>query len=113
MSVLGFLCQPNPPSCSTGRYPPDKRPKDCAPSARTVRSAPSESVEGYLAGKFGEALEEVREAMTGLGRSLPLSELAVKAYELYEGFRPEIPPGKKGWGAAGRLHLARIRAMSG
>jgi len=71
-----------------------------------------ESVERYLEGKFGEALGDAEEAMTQLARSLPLSELAVRGYALYEAFRPEIPPGKKGWGAAGRLDLDRIRAMA-
>jgi hypothetical protein len=54
-----------------------------------------ESVERYRAGKFGEALEDVREPMTALARCLPLSELALRAYELYEAFRPEVPPGKR------------------
>ena len=47
-------------------------------------------------GKFGDALEDVSAAMLYLPRSLPPSELAEKAYVLYERFRPEIPPGKKG-----------------
>jgi len=34
--------------------------------------------------------------MLELAKSLPLSQLAQKAYALYEKFRPEIPPGKKG-----------------
>jgi hypothetical protein len=68
--------------------------------------------ERYLESKFGEALGDAEEAMTQLARSLPLSELAVRGYELYEAFRPEIPQGKKGWGAAGRLDLTRIRAMA-
>ncbi len=55
-----------------------------------------ESVETYLESKFGDALNEVTEAMTELAKSLPPSELAEKAYTLYEKFRPEIPPGKKG-----------------
>src|ERR1019366_4826341 len=36
------------------------------------------------------------------------SELAHDAYPLYERFRPEIPAGKKGWGAKGDLDLALI-----
>jgi hypothetical protein len=32
--------------------------------------------------------------MLGLGKSLPPSQLAEKAYTLQEIFRPEIPPGK-------------------
>jgi len=35
-------------------------------------------------------------AMLELAKSLPPSQLAQKAYALYEKFRPEIPPGKKG-----------------
>jgi len=37
-----------------------------------------------------------------------VKELAAKAYALYEKFRPEIPPGKKGWGASGKLRLDLI-----
>jgi hypothetical protein len=44
--------------------------------------------------------------------SLPPSELAEKAYTLYEKFRPEIPPGKKGWGASGKLDPDLIRKMA-
>jgi hypothetical protein len=58
-----------------------------------------EIVHKYLEGKSGDALEDVSKAMLELARSLPLSELAEKAYSLYEKFRPHIPPGKKGWGA--------------
>jgi hypothetical protein len=41
-----------------------------------------------------------------------VKELAEKAYALYEKFRPEIPPGKKGWGASGKLDLDLIRKMA-
>ena len=54
-----------------------------------------ESVQKYLEGKFGDALEDVSSAMLELAKSLPPSHLAEKAYALYEKFRPEIPPGKK------------------
>jgi len=43
---------------------------------------------------------------------LPPPELAEKAYALYEKFRPEIPPGKKGWGACGKLDLDLIRKLA-
>ncbi len=71
-----------------------------------------ESVQKYLVGKFGDALEDVSMAMLDLAKSLPPSQLAEKAYGLYEKFRPEIPPGKKGWGASGKLDLDLIRKMS-
>jgi hypothetical protein len=64
-----------------------------------------ESVQKYLEGKFGDALEDVSEAMLELAKSLPAPRLPVKAYALYEKFRPEIPPGKKGWAASGKLDL--------
>ena len=67
-----------------------------------------ESVQKFLESKFGDALETVSNAMLGLAKSLPPSQLAEKAYALYEKFRPEIPPGKKGWGASGKLDLDLI-----
>ena len=66
----------------------------------------------YLEGKFGDALEDVSNAMLELAKSLPPSQLAEKAYTLYEKFRTEIPPGKKGWGASGKLDLDLIRKMA-
>ncbi len=60
---------------------------------------------------FGEALEEVSRVMTELAQSLSPSELAEKAYGLYKKFWPEILPGKKGWGASGKLDLDLIRKI--
>jgi hypothetical protein len=60
----------------------------------------------------GDALEDVSNAMLELARSLAPSQLAEKAYALYEKFRPEIPPGKKGWGASGKLDLDGLRKMA-
>jgi len=55
-----------------------------------------QSVQKYLESKFGDALEEVSRAMLVLAKSLPPPQLVEKAYALYEKFKPEIPPGKKG-----------------
>ena len=71
-----------------------------------------QSVQKYLESKFGDVLEEVSNAMMELANSLPPSDLAEKTYGLYEKFRPEIPPGKKGWGASGKLDLDLIRKMA-
>jgi hypothetical protein len=68
-----------------------------------------ESVERYLQGKFGDALGAVEQAMEKLAASLDVDELAHSAYSLYEAFRPEVPAGVRGWGAAGLLDLERIR----
>jgi hypothetical protein len=43
----------------------------------------SESVQKYLESKFGDALEEVSNAMMDLAKSLPPVQLAEKAYTLY------------------------------
>jgi hypothetical protein len=69
-------------------------------------------VERYLQGKFGDNLGPVRRAMEKLARSLPPREIAGRAYRLYEEFRPEIPAGVRGWGAAGELDLDRIEALA-
>ena len=60
-----------------------------------------ESIQKYLESKFGDALEGVSDAILELAKSFPPSELAKKPYALYEKFRPEISPGKKGWGPPG------------
>jgi hypothetical protein len=50
--------------------------------------------------------------MADLAGALPPRELAVQAYALYEKFRPEIPPGVSGWGAAGVLDLDAIERFA-
>lgn len=70
------------------------------------------SVERYLEGKFGEALESVRRVMNELARAFRPEDLARQAFSLYESFRPAIPEGVCGWGAKGELDLDRIRALS-
>lgn len=41
-------------------------------------------------------------------RSVP----AERAFGLYESFRPAIPAGVKGWGAAGVLDLDRLKTLA-
>jgi len=77
---------------------------------RAIEPAP---VERYLQGKFGEAFETVRRVMENLASAFSPKELAVKAFSLYEHFRPGIPEGIRGWGAKGELDLDRIRSLSG
>ena len=72
----------------------------------------SESVDTYLKQKFKEDYEEVRTAMETLAKAYTPKQLESKAYGLYEKFRPEIPEGKKGWGARGELDLDYIRSLA-
>lgn len=67
------------------------------------------SVERYLDARFGEMRPAVESAMRTLAASLPLDHLADQAYMLYEHFRPVVPAGARGWGAAGMLDLDRVR----
>jgi hypothetical protein len=61
-----------------------------------------------LAQKFGHELADARAAMEVLAKAYSPDQLAVQAYTLYEQFRPDVPEGKQGWGAAGPLDLAHI-----
>ena len=72
----------------------------------------AESVQTYLRQKFGEDFEEARKAMEKLAKAYTPKQLEGKAYDLYEKFRPEIPEGKKGWGAKGELDLDYIRSLA-
>jgi hypothetical protein len=71
-----------------------------------------QSVERYLQQKFGAALPDVRAALEALAHYYPPAELERRAYALYEQFRPEIPDGTRGWGAAGDLDLEKIRRLA-
>ena len=70
------------------------------------------SVEKYLASKFKDALGTVSAAMAELADSRDPEALASAAYSLYEQFRPAVPAGESGWGAAGTLSLAKIRKLA-
>ena len=50
--------------------------------------------------------------MEALAAAYPPDQLAAKAYALYEQFRPDVPEGKRGWGAAGLLDLKVIRSLA-
>ena len=71
------------------------------------------SVQRYLEQRFGERLPDARAAMQTLAESMDPGELSRRAYSLYEQFRPEIPAGKRGWGATGELDLGKIKALAG
>jgi len=72
----------------------------------------AESADKYLRSKFGDAYESALAAMVHLANALSPADLAVTAYSLYEQFRPSIPPGRRGWGAKGKLDLDFIRSLA-
>ena len=71
-----------------------------------------ESVNTYLEKKFGEDRDDVKAAMVDLAASFEPEELNKTGFKLYEKFRLEIPKGKKGWGAKGKLDPGKIRGLA-
>jgi len=79
-----------------------------------VKDKPIEAdkVQTYLEKKFGDDLPAVQGAMTALANGFEREDLEGRAYSLYETFRPDIPKGKRGWGAQGELDLDLIRSLA-
>jgi len=96
-----------------GRAVPAMRTPDGLRALSGGRPIAPASVQRYLEAKFGEDLARVRARMEKLALAMPPRELAAHAYRLYEEFRPEVPAGVRGWGAAGELDLGRIRPTKG
>jgi hypothetical protein len=71
------------------------------------------AVERYLCARFGRSLDAVTAAMRALAGSRPAAALAQEAWPMYERFRPQVPAGARGWGAAGELDLDAISAAAG
>jgi hypothetical protein len=95
-----------------GRPVPAKNTPDGVRAVVKDKPIEPAGVERYLAGKFGDDLDDVLAAMQHLARAFAPDELASAAYSLYERFRPSIPPGKRGWGAKGTLDLDLIRSLA-
>lgn len=91
-----------------GRSIPAVHTKDGLRAVRQGKPIAPASVDRYLASKFGDDLNDVRQAMTELAQSLPAAELARQAFRMYERFRPEVKAGTAGWGAEGELDLAKL-----
>ncbi len=71
-----------------------------------------DKVRTYLESTFGHDLGAVRDAMAQLAGAFEADELAAAASGLYERFRPEIPRGRRGWGAKGTLDLNFVRSLA-
>lgn len=95
-----------------GRPVPAKNTKDGVRAVIKDKPIEPASVEKYLQSKFGDALEDVRQAMIELASSYSPEELAARAYGLYESFRPQIASGQRGWGQKGELDLELVRSLA-
>ena len=94
-----------------GRAVPVVRTPEGIRAVSKGRPGSPDQVERYLAGKFQGRLEEARRAMAELAASLEPDELNRRGFRLYEGFRPSVPAGERGWGAMGELDLGKVRAL--
>ena len=94
-----------------GRGVPAKNTEDGVRAVIKDKPIDPAKVETYLAGKFGNDLPATRGAMADLAAAFEPEDLAASAYSLYEQFRPDIPPGRRGWGAKGELKLDLIRSL--
>jgi hypothetical protein len=95
-----------------GRPVPATNTDDGVRAVRGRNPIDPDGVRRYLEDKFGEDLKPVRSAMRKLAKAYRPQELAHHAYRLYERFRPDIPSGKRGWGAKGALALALIERLA-
>jgi len=95
-----------------GRQVPARRMPDGVRAVKGPDPIAPESVDRYLRKSFAEGYEAARGAMESLASSMEPADLAEKAYGLYERFRPQVPSGRAGWGAAGVLDLDFVRSLS-
>jgi len=106
--------RPTAPSVSVelmGRLIPIVRTRQGLRATDKGEAMEPAAVRRYLESKFGDHLPEVRSAMIDLARSYAPAQLAEGAFALYEKFRPQVPKGEKGWGAAGELDLSLLRKL--
>jgi type IV secretory pathway TrbL component len=94
-----------------GRQIPVVRTRQGMRAADKGEAMEPASVRRYLESKFGDHLADVQQAMSDLAKSYPSAELPSHAFGLYEKFRPQVPQGERGWGAAGDLDLALLRKL--
>jgi len=95
-----------------GRPVPAKDTEDGPRAVIKDKPIDPAQVQKYLEGKFGDDLPAARGAMEELAGAFEADDLADTAYSLYETFRPNIPQGKRGWGAKGALDLAALRSLA-
>jgi hypothetical protein len=95
-----------------GRAVPATNTDDGIRAVQKGRPIDPDSVRHYLESKFGDDLKAVRSAMQKLTKAYKPQQLGHDAYSLYESFRPDIPAGKKGWGAKGDLNLGLIGRLA-
>ena len=95
-----------------GRAVPATNTDDGIRAVQKGKPIDPDSVQHHLENKFGDDLKAVRSAMQKLAKAYKPQQLGHDAFSLYERFRPEIPAGKKRWGAKGDLDLGLIGQLA-
>lgn len=95
-----------------GRPVPAKNTEQGVRAVSGEKAIEPEGVARYLGQKLGDDLNSAKEVMEALAKACGPDDLAEQAFALYERFRPEIPVGKKGWGAKGTLDVGLIRSLA-
>lgn len=95
-----------------GRSVPAKQTKDGARAVAKDKVIDPEQVRSYLQRAFGDDLAAVEKAMRHLAKALGPTDLAERAFRLYEDFRPAVARGQRGWGQKGKLELKRIDSLA-
>ena len=91
---------------------PMKNVAEGAPAVVKDKPVDPKSVETYLEKAFGESLASARGAMEQLALSVAPEEIGLRAFGLYEKFRPKIASGQRGWGQKGKLDLGVIKELA-
>jgi hypothetical protein len=95
-----------------GRPVPAKNTKEGVRAVVKDKPIEPEQVQAYLERSFKDDLKAARDALDKLARAQEPDDLAEQAFRLYERFRPQIEPGKRGWGQKGTLDLDLITKLS-
>src|SRR3954452_10810897 len=78
-----------------GRAVPVVRTPDGLRAVNKGKPGNPVQIEKYLAGRFGERLEDARQAMAELAAAYEPVDLYRRGFRLYEQFRPSCPPGNR------------------
>ena len=85
-----------------GRLVPVVRTPDGLRAVSKGKPGNPASIEKYLAGKFGDRIDDARTAMAELAVAYEPGDLNRRGFRLYEKFRPEVPRGRVRLGCQGR-----------
>jgi len=94
-----------------GRAVPVVRTRDGLRAVNKGKPGNPAQIEKYLAGKFGDRLNDATQAMAELAAAYEPADLYRRGFRLCKQFRPGVPAGESGWGALGELDLAKVRGL--